>query len=94
MIKQAKEKNPLPRMRKRKIDLEEHLRISGDLRVIEKLTRQLLLRFGTATRRTVGPYSSLQRIAHFTDRARRQASLVLRLDHPQASREDIYGLWE
>jgi|GEM_PF-2670052 len=94
MLTQARKRKPYPRMRKRKIDLDEHLQISQDLKRIEKITGRLLLQFGTATRRSVGPYASLRRIAHFTDRARRKASLVLRLDHPKASQEDIYGLWE
>lgn len=81
-------------MRKRKIDLDEHLQIAQDLKLIEGLTRRLLLQCGTATRRSVGPYSSLQRIAHFADRARRQASLVLRLDHPAEASRDVYGLWK
>jgi hypothetical protein len=94
MTKKGKNRNPFPRVKRRKIGLDEHLQISRDLKRIEKLTRRLLLQFGTATRRSVGPYSSLQRIAHFTDRARRRSSLVLRLDHPKAAPEDLYGLWE
>ncbi len=94
MIKQEKRGNPPLRMRKRTIGLDEHLQISRDLKIIEKLTRRLLLQFGTATRRTVGPYSSLLKVEHFADRTRRRASLVLRLDHPKAASEDVYELWK
>ncbi len=79
---------------KRTIGLEEHREISRDLKMIEKLAKKLILQFGTASRRTMGPYSHLVKIARLADQARRRAASVLGRDHRAAAAEDIYGLWK
>jgi hypothetical protein len=88
-----KKKRTKSAARRRMIGLDEHEQISRDMKTIEELASKLMMQFGTASRRTLGPYSSLIKIVRYADQARRRSSRVLKMDHRSATLQDIYGLW-